>query len=233
MSPAGATAAETGVREPVYVWDAVVRLTHWIVFFAIIILSVTGFYIGSPFVISTGPATHAFVMGWMKIVHFYASIAFTAALFLRACWMFVGPPTARWKQFVPTTRERWRNIWGTLKFYSLITTKPPHVVGHNAMAGLAYLAVFGLYAIMIGTGLALYGADAHVGSFMRSFDVLLPVFLGAQRARWLHHVGMWLILAFAVQHIYSAILMSKVDKDGTIDSIFSGYKVLWRGKPRG
>jgi Ni/Fe-hydrogenase 1 B-type cytochrome subunit len=222
-------------QEPVYVWDVVVRLTHWVIFFAILVLSVTGFYIGSPFIISTGPATHAFVMGWMKIVHFYASIFFTVALLARVLWMFAGPPTARWNQFVPTTRERIRNIIGTLKFYLFLSAKPPPVKGHNAMAGVAYLAAFGLYAVMIGTGLALYSADAHVASYLRSFDVLLPLFGGAQSARWIHHLVMWLILGFAIQHIYSSILMSRVDKDGTIDSIFSGYKILDKDevKPHG
>jgi Ni/Fe-hydrogenase 1 B-type cytochrome subunit len=234
-SPASAATLVSAIREPVYVWDVIVRLTHWVVFFAIIILSVTGFYIGSPFIISTGPATQAFVMGWMRIVHFYASIFFVVALMVRAAWMFVGPPTARWNNFIPTTRERWQNLWGTFKFYTFITTKPPPSVGHNAMAGAAYLAVFGLYAIMIGTGLALYGVDAHLTSYMSFFDRLLPIFGGAQSARWLHHIGMWLILGFAIQHIYSSILMSKVEKDGTIDSIFSGYKVVKRRgvKPRG
>ena len=33
-----------------YVWEWPVRLTHWFNVIAIIVLSVTGFYIGNPFV---------------------------------------------------------------------------------------------------------------------------------------------------------------------------------------
>lgn len=220
-------------QEPVYVWDATVRIVHWVVFFAILTLSATGYAIGSPFVISAGTATQRFVMGWTKIIHFYAAIAFMTALTVRLVWMFMGPPTARWTQLVPTTRERMRGMWGTFKFYTFISTKPPASVGHNPLAGAAYIAVFGLYALMIFTGLALFGVGAGI-SGASVFKSFLPLLGGAQSARWLHHVGMWLILGFAVQHVYSSVLMARVDKDATMDSIFSGYKSLHReGKRRG
>ena len=38
-----------------YVWEWPVRLTHWINVISIVVLSVTGFYIGNPFV--SVPAT--------------------------------------------------------------------------------------------------------------------------------------------------------------------------------
>jgi Ni/Fe-hydrogenase 1 B-type cytochrome subunit len=39
---------------------------------------------------------------------------------------------------------------------------------------------------------------------------------------------MWLILAFAVHHVYSAVLMSQVEARGTIESMASGYKFVPR-----
>ena len=35
---------------------------------------------------------------------------------------------------------------------------------------------------------------------------------------------MWLLLGFAVHHVYSAVMMAMVEKKGTLESIFSGYK---------
>ncbi len=226
MSAHADTHSHAGLREPVYVWDLVVRVTHWVIFGTIAVLSVTGIYIGAPFVIAAGSATQAFVMGWMRIVHFYAALFFSVAVGARIAWMFVGPPYARWTQLVPTTRERWRHLWGTFRFYSFIDAEPPPTTGHNALAGAAYVGVFGLYLLMIATGVALYATGAHVESYMRSFEVLLPLFGGAQSARWIHHVVMWLLLGFAVHHVYSATLMSKVEKTGTMDSIFGGYKIV-------
>ncbi len=219
--------------EPVYVWDLVVRSTHWVVVFTIVLLTATGIYIGRPFLVSAGPAGGNFVMGWMKVVHYYAAIAFSLAVFARMVWMFTGPPQARWNQFVPVTRKRWGELFDTLKFYMFLRKRPPEAVGHNAMAGAAYVAVFGLYLLVIFTGFALYSVSAH-GSYMKMWDVLLPVFGGIMGARWLHHVTMWLILGFVVQHIFSSVLMARVEKNGTLDSIFSGWKFLPKnrdGKP--
>jgi Ni/Fe-hydrogenase 1 B-type cytochrome subunit len=218
--------SSTEGKVPVYVWDLVVRSTHWIIFLAILVLSVTGFYIGDPFVIASGEATRVFVMGYMKIVHSYAAIAFSAAVLLRLGWMFIGPRYARWTQFVPTTRERFAHLIGTAKFYSFLRPAPPPTVGHNALAGAAYVAVFGLYLVMIFTGFALYAMSASVDSIMAKFTFLLPFFGGPQSARWIHHVVMYLLLGFAVHHVYSASLMAKVEKNGTMDSIFGGYKLI-------
>jgi Ni/Fe-hydrogenase 1 B-type cytochrome subunit len=38
----------------VYVWQAPVRITHWLIAGSIVLLSITGFYIGRPFVTCRG-----------------------------------------------------------------------------------------------------------------------------------------------------------------------------------
>jgi Ni/Fe-hydrogenase 1 B-type cytochrome subunit len=217
-----------GERVPVYVWDLTVRLTHWIVAASIVVLSVTGFYIGRPFIVAPGPATEVFIMGWMKIVHFYAAVAFTGAVLARVIWMFAGPQLVSWRQFVPTTRARLRHMWDTFKFYIFIRAEPPPSVGHNALAGAAYLAIFGLYFIMIFTGWGIYAASSGVGSLSRVFLPFVGLLGGLQSSRWIHHVGMWLLLGFVIQHVYSSILMSKIEKTGTMDSIFGGWKIVPR-----
>ncbi|MGB5810978.1 MAG: Ni/Fe-hydrogenase, b-type cytochrome subunit, partial [Polyangiales bacterium] len=192
--------------ERVYVWDIVVRLTHWITMLTIFILVVTGIYIGRPFYIPSGAADQQFVMGTMKIVHFYTAIVFTLAVLVRVGWMFVGPHYARWHQFVPVGRRRRRDVLAMLKFYTFFSREPPLNVGHNPLAGLTYLVVFALYFLMILTGLALYSVDAGV-SYMRFWSFLGPIFGGPQTARWIHHIAMWLILGFFAHHIWSAILV--------------------------
>lgn len=222
----GAGDEATGeVLEPVYVWDLVVRATHWLIVVSMLVLVVTGIYIGRPFLSSAGPAYGRFVMGWVKVVHYYGSIVFTLAVAARIVWMFTGPRWARWNQFVPTTKQRLRDMVGTFLFYVLIKPKPPEAVGHNPLAGATYIAVFGLYLVLIFTGFALYSVNAHT-SYMKFWEVLMPLFGGAAGARWLHHVVMWLLIGFGVHHVFSAVLMSRVEKNGTVESIVSGYKFL-------
>jgi hypothetical protein len=55
---------------------------------------------------------------------------------------------------------------------------------------------------------------------------LAPLFGGLPMARLIHHIGMWIILIFAVVHIYFVLLSSVIEHIGTFDSIFSGYKFL-------
>jgi Ni/Fe-hydrogenase 1 B-type cytochrome subunit len=106
--------------------------------------------------------------------------------------------------------------------------KPPGFVGHNPVAGATYTLVFGLYFVAIATGLMLRGASADPDSFLRWFTSLSPLVGGLYLARWIHHVVMWLLLGFAVHHVYSSVLMSTVEANATVESIFSGYKFVPR-----
>jgi len=210
----------------VYVWQWPVRLAHWLIACSILVLSLTGLYIGRPFLISAGEARHLFLMGTAKAIHFYAAIVFIAAILMRLIWMFTGNTYARWDKFIPAPKRRREGIFPTVRFYLFGLRKPPGFVGHNPLAGMAYTLVFGLYFIMIATGLALYDVDAAVHSPVRVFSFLLPLFGGAQSARWIHHVVMWLLWGFVAHHIYSAVLMSQIEGNGTMESIFSGYKFV-------
>jgi len=247
MTPPSATATDAGARplasaehpahsgnvERVYVWDLVVRVTHWVIMLTTFILAVTGIYIGKPYLIAAGPTDQFSIMGTMKVVHFYSAIIFTLAVLVRIGWMFVGSYYARWQQFVPMSPRRRRDVFGMLKFYSFSSSEPPLNVGHNPLAGMTYLLVFTIYLILIVTGVSLYSISA-VG-YMSWFEWLVPVLGGAQTARWIHRLAMWFLLGFVAHHIWSAMLVSRVEGMGLIDSLFSGYKWLpkgWRNRDK-
>lgn len=220
-----AVRAARGEREPVYVWDALVRLTHWLIVFSIVALVGTGIYIARPFLSEPGRAGAHFATGWIKVIHYYAAIVFSLSVVTRVIWMFLGPRQSGWREFVPVTRERVRHIVGVIRFYLFLEKDPPASVGHNPLAGLTYLGVYAMYALLVLTGFALYSVNAPT-SYMRMWSFLLPIFHGAQGARWLHHVTMWVLLVFVVSHVSISLLVSRVEKNGTLDSIFSGYKYL-------
>jgi Ni/Fe-hydrogenase 1 B-type cytochrome subunit len=230
-SAAPDTASDHGALEPVYVWELPVRLTHWLIAGSIAVLAATGLYIGHPFLLAPGPAHQRFVMGWMKAIHFWAAIVFTLSVLARLVWMFVGNDAASWRAFLPFERHRRRDIPETLRFYLFMRSKPPQEVGHNPVAGATYALVFLLYFVQIATGLGLYAMSAHVDSPLAWFAFFTPLFGGAQTARWIHHVVMWLLIGFVVHHVQSAILVSRTRRNGIIDSIFSGYKFLPRPRP--
>lgn len=209
---------------PVYVWDLVVRWTHWLIVLSIVVLAVTGFLIGNPLIVVTGRAGDHYLMATVRAVHSFSAIVFTLAVLSRLLWMLIGPRVARWHQFLPVPKQRRRGIWPTVKFYLFMRRQPPAFIGHNPVAGATYTLVFGLYLVMIVTGFAMYSGAAAFDSPMRWFSFLAPLVGGTAVARWIHHVVMWLLLGFAVHHVYSGILVSIVERNGTMESIFSGWK---------
>ena len=226
MTTAKAVSHSAEDRIRVYVWDAVVRTTHWLIAGGITVLSLTGLYMAFPFQSSGGTATPHFLMGWVKTVHSYTAIVFTLSVLARVAWMFLGPPQASWREFIPVTRRRQRAFVKTLRYYTFLSVENITPVGHNAVAGAAYTGIFFLYGVMILTGLALYGSNANLASPMHVFHGLAPLIGGLQTARFVHHVVMWLLIGFFVHHIYSALLTSKLERTGELDSMFSGNKFL-------
>ena len=219
--------AVKGTRTRVYVWDLVVRNTHWFIVLSMAILIATGLYIAHPFGFPGGTPSPHFMMGWVRVVHFYAAIFFTLAVVVRIIWLFVSPVLyARWTQFLPWPRYRRRELLTTLKFYTFFRARPPDVIGHNPLAGIAYTGVFCLYLLMIATGLAMYAGEAIPGAYMKGFQFLLPWFGGLQTARFVHHLVMWVLILFVTLHLYTGALTSALEENGEVDSIFSGYKFV-------
>jgi Ni/Fe-hydrogenase 1 B-type cytochrome subunit len=220
IAPAAPPAAARDELVRVYVWEIPVRVTHWLMAFSIVALSVTGLYIGYPFATATGPE----LMGWAKYLHAIAAYVFIGSVVVRLIWMFTGNKYSHWDKFISINRTRMKGFLPTVFFYMFLRDKPPAFVGHNPVAASAYSLVYGLCAVAILSGLVLRGASADASALVRWFGGLAPLFGGLQMARWIHHVVMWLLLGFAVHHVYSAVLVAIVEKNGTIDSIISGYK---------
>jgi Ni/Fe-hydrogenase 1 B-type cytochrome subunit len=224
VSAVVAEAGGHGGLERVYVWELPVRLAHWLLFFSIVTLAATGYYIAHPFISAPGAASAHFIMGTMRSVHLYASIVFTLAALVRVYWAFAGNRYARWSQLIPVSVERWRSFRQALLFYTFLSRESVNYLGHNALAGLTYAGIFLVYFVMMATGFALYTVYAAPSSPMQLFGFLIPLFDGLQVARLIHHIGMWVILIFAVAHVYFPVLYSLVERNGVFDSIFSGFK---------
>jgi Ni/Fe-hydrogenase 1 B-type cytochrome subunit len=205
-----------------YVWEIPVRVTHWVNFLAILTLTVTGIFIGSPKALAL--TASQYVMGWVRFIHFVAAYLFTISVLSRLYWCFAGNKYARWGEFFPLfTAEGRRRMFDTFKYYTFLTKRVPHPVGHNALAGTAYSAVFFLYLVMICTGFALYTEHASQ-SVAHKLTGWMFLFSTNQGLRMTHHLVMWLLIAFAIHHVYSAWLMDIEERGGVMSSIFSGYK---------
>jgi Ni/Fe-hydrogenase 1 B-type cytochrome subunit len=207
-----------------YVWEWPVRISHWINALSIVVLSVTGIYIGAPFLVAS-EASSAYVMGWTRFIHYVFAYLFSISLLVRLIWFFAGNRHASWRAFVPWSNKEGRgHLISTFKYYTFLERKVPEAVGHNALAAVAYTGVFALFLLQIATGFALYGQFAPGGVIDTVFGSLL--LFGPQALRLVHHLVMWLLIGFAIHHVYSSWLMDIKEKNGTLSSIFSGYKFI-------
>ena len=64
----------------VYVYEAPVRLWHWVNALAITVLAVTGYFIGAPLPTMPGEASDHFLMGYIRFAHFAAGYVFAVGL---------------------------------------------------------------------------------------------------------------------------------------------------------
>lgn len=205
-----------------YVWQLPVRWCHWTNALSIVVLCVTGFFIGTP--ISFGGSPSDFTMGWIRFFHFTAAYAFTVSLASRVLWSLIGNEFSGWRAFFPFFSAKGRDkMLKMLRYYLFLDREVPETIGHNPLATTAYLALFFLYLVMIATGFALYAQHAPHGVMHAALGFMYTLFSN-QGMRLTHHLSMWFIVGFAINHIYSAWLMDIKEHGGEISSMFSGYK---------
>lgn len=209
----------------VYVWELPVRIFHWMNAGAILLLVITGLYIGNPFLGSTiqEEAYYSFVMGWVRYIHFFAAFLFTANLFFRLYWAFKGNKYAISN---PLKGSFWRETVETMKYYLFLKNKKPHYVGHNPLAQLSYwiFIVFGS-VIMVFTGFYMYVEPQPESILGKMFSWVAFLFGGdSYSVRSWHHIVAWGFVIFTIVHIYMAFREDYLQRNGTMSSIFTGYK---------
>ena len=217
-STAPMSSGDPNRRVRLYIWQVPVRITHWVTAGAIVVLSVTGGYIADPFLIPSGGG----VMSTVRFIHIVTALVFLVSGLVRTYWLLAGNRFARWKAFIPTNRYQFTELFRQAGFYGFVRKEIPEVLGHNQLAASAYLVLFALLLIETVTGFALDGLmGAEPGATLFAW---LRELLGAQTLRQIHHLSMWLILAIALFHVYSCILVDHIEHNGLISSIVSGWK---------
>lgn len=213
----------------VYVFEAPVRIWHWINALSITVLAITGYFIGSPLPTMPGEASDHYLMGYMRFAHFSAGYMLAVGFIGRVYWAIVGNHHARELFWLPITRRAyWREVWGMLKWYSFTSARPGRYVGHNPLARLAMFAMFMLTAIfMMVTGFALYGEGAQAGSWAeRLFGWVIPLFGQSQDVHTWHHLGMWWLVIFVILHVYAAIREDIMGRSSVISTMVSGHRTF-------
>jgi Ni/Fe-hydrogenase 1 B-type cytochrome subunit len=212
-----------GPSQRVFVWELPVRVSHWFIVLSVAVLAFTGYYMHNPFLVVRSHT--AYVMGTMRFIHLVAASVFISAFLLRVYWFFVGNEWSNWRAFVPTYRQQWQGMGSMVRYYSFFQKDLTHHVGHNALAALTYMVMFALMFVEILTGLALYSYTVS-NKVLTFFIGWLPRWIDISHLRLTHFLIMFAFFIFIIHHVYSAQLVSWEERNGLIESIFTGYKFV-------
>lgn len=212
-----------GRFEWVYLWSWPIRAMHWIAAASIVVLVVTGLYIGKPYFITSGDTANHYLMGWMRFLHFAAAAALVATAIVRTYWLFAGNRFERIGALFPVRSSDWGNMYRQVKFYLMIRPdEAPRYLGHNPLQQLSYTLIYGAAFVTVITGFALYGQSNPDGIFFSVFGWVPALFGGLQVVRFVHHVLTWVFLIFIPIHVYLSIRSDVYERTGLISTIVSG-----------
>jgi len=224
-------AATQGKAHAVYVWEAPVRLWHWVMMVAMLVLIPTGYLIGVPPPSVGGEAYDQFWFGYIRFLHFAAGYVFAIMFVLRIYWAIVGNKYAREIFVVPFTLFKasfWQGLFNDARFYLFIRRDGGSYEGHNPMAALAMFFMYLLGTVwMILSGFALYGEGAGMGSWQFTVFTswLQPLVGDSQTLHTWHRLGMWYLIVFSLIHIYMVFRQDIFSKETVISTMVNGWRV--------
>ncbi|MBF0558517.1 MAG: Ni/Fe-hydrogenase, b-type cytochrome subunit [Nitrospirae bacterium] len=204
-----------------YEWNLAFRIDHWVRFLSIVMLVFTGFYIHWPFM-SGGPGS--FLMAWMRFFHFVCAYTLILGLVVRIYLAFNSRFSSDWKDFSIT-----KNLAGVpdiLGYYIFVKGSHKDYGRYNPLQALAYLAMAFMVIFVSLTGAALYkGSLFGFINAAGSFGWVSRMLGGESYVRIWHIFSMWIFIIFIIVHAYMSVLISASNKDKTLTSIFTGYKL--------
>lgn len=186
-------AAPTG---EIRVWDAPVRLVHWL----------------QTVLVATSVAT-GFTGGNVLRIHRLSGYALLTLVLFRALWGFAGGHHARFAAFLRGPRAVATFVRDT------VSLRRPLHAGHNPLAGWMTVALLAALLVQAGTGLfanddiAFEGPLASVVAKDRS-DALTTV----------HKTNARILLALVALHVGAVLLHLVVERQNLVGPMFTGRK---------
>jgi cytochrome b len=190
--------------QPVRVWDLPTRAFHWLLAACVVGLVITG-KVGGDW------------LAW----HMRLGLTVGALLGFRLVWGLVG---GRWSRFSSFVRGP-----GTVLRYLRGDHRPDdHFdVGHNPLGAGSVLALLGLLAVQVGTGLVVDDEIATTGPLNKFVDTAT----GLAATSWHKGYGQWILIALVALHIAAIVFYRVKKKQNLVGPMLNGDKALPPGVP--
>ena len=208
-------------QERIREWSPGYILDHWVRVASIAVLTFTGFYIHTPF-IAGGPESG--IMASMRFFHFVAAYALVLGLVVRVYMAFRSTFDADWRDFGIVRNVK--NLPDILGYYLFLKRSHKRYRKYNPLQAFAYLFTALVIVFAALTGAALYHGNAF--GFIpcpESFRWVNSLMGGESYTRVGHILAMWYFIVFVLIHVYMAIAITWINRDRTLTSIFTGWKL--------
>jgi cytochrome b len=180
----------------VKVWDAPVRIFHWLLVLLLIFQYVT---------------VKASYMTW----HMYGGYTILALLLFRIIWGFVGSTHARFGDF----------LYGPGAMFAYIRTLPRReaakFAGHNPLGGLSVLLM--LLAVLVQAVTGLFANDDVLteGPLVQWIAKETSDWITT-----IHRYNFYVILGLAAAHVLAVLYYLFYKSENLVKAMFTGYKTL-------
>jgi Ni/Fe-hydrogenase 1 B-type cytochrome subunit len=217
---------EKGLLPAVKVYGPGVRIWHWLNALSVVVLAITGYFIGMPPPSVIGDTSTLYVMGWTRFLHLAFGYTFALLAIMRLWLVFVEGGISH-QLFLPAI---WRKVWldGFIRQlrWNLLLGGPVRYVGLNPLANVAMLTMFVIPgAIMILTGFAMYAeVTGHDSWQYHLFGWLSMLFGNTLDLHVFHRLAMWVMVWFAIAHIYIAVREDILSRQTVISTMLSGER---------
>lgn len=180
-------------QSQVYVWDPFVRIFHWVLVVAFTITFLT----------EEDTLT----------LHVWAGYAVGILVLARVLWGFVGPPHARFSDFV------YKPAASTAYISDLLRFRSARYLGHSPAGGAMVILLLALLAATVVTGLIVYGGEQQGGPLAG-----VVTRQTAEALEDVHNVVANVTLAFVLAHIAAVVFASFAHRENLVRAMFTGYK---------
>jgi len=219
-----------------YVFGRFTRLSHWFRVVLMIWLVISGFYLAEPFLAPNPnlPLHLNFFQTNIRSLHVLAGWLLLVLTLIRIYEFFFIRPGPKLGLGTEVSMGRilfdWRAWRDQLAFYLLLRRDhPSHIYSnYGPLQYLTYIVLYLALVIIILTGLILAAPHQVGGLAGWSGQVLKPLEVamgGPAGVRVWHKWMMWVMIVFALAHIYMVVWYSIRSRTMLLETMVSGYKL--------
>ena len=211
-------------RKEYYLFSPFLRIFHWLMAGAIVVLTVTGLLITKPpTMLFTEPTYSPLLMNLIRNIHFVAAFAFCAGFIGRVYGFIINRGDRLFPHF--WSLMYYRDAIEVARHYMFLKLSHKPFL-RNPLARAAYAGLYGMVAVEVLTGFAMYymTEPSAIGGLMCGW--VNRILGGEYMAHVVHHYMAWVIILFAIGHFYLVVRSEFMEGEAEVSSMFAGSKLL-------